>query len=109
VHSVFGPGLLESTYNQCLAHELRKRGCDVQCQRVLPIVYDGVEIEAGYRMDMLVNSHVIVELKAVGQLHPIHEAQLLSYMKLSGVKVGLLINFHTLHLKDGIHRFVLGL
>ena len=107
VHSALGPGLLESAYAVCLAHELVKRGLRVNCEVPLPVVYDGVRLEAGYRLDMLVEDTVIVELKAVEALAPIHQAQLLSYLKLSGKPIGLLINFHVLHLKDGIKRFVL--
>jgi GxxExxY protein len=107
VHSALGPGLLESAYAVCLTHEPVKRGLKVNCEVPLPVVYDGVRLEAGYRLDMLVEDTVIVELKAVEALAPIHQAQLLSYLKLSGKPIGLLINFHTLHLKDGIKRFVL--
>mgnify|MGYP000246037323 CR=1 FL=1 len=109
VHSALGPSLLESAYEACLAHELRKRGLHVEQQCVLPVTYDGVRIDVGYRLDMLVESQVIVELKAVENIAPIHEAQLLSYLKLSGKKLGLLINFNVLHLKDGIKRMVNGL
>ena len=107
VHSAIGPGLLESAYAVCLTHELVKRGLRVNCEVPLPVIYDGVRLEAGYRLDMLVEDTFIVELKAVEALAPIHQAQLLSYLKLSGKPIGLLINFHTLHLKDGIKRFVL--
>lgn len=106
VHSVLGPGLLESAYSACLAHELRRRGLKVLCEVPLPVVYDGVKLEAGYRLDMLVEDSVVVEVKAVESLAPIHQAQLLSYLKLSGKRVGLLINFHVLNLKDGIKRMV---
>jgi GxxExxY protein len=106
VHSRMGPGLLESAYLACLAHELRMRGIDVLVEVPLPVVYEGVHVKLGYRIDMLVESTVIVELKAIANLLPVHEAQLLSYLKLSGHRVGLLINFHVLHLKDGIKRFV---
>jgi GxxExxY protein len=106
VHSALGPGLLESAYEACLAHELRKRGLQVQSQVVLPVIYDGVAIELGYRIDLLVEDVVIVELKVVEQLAPIHQAQLLSYLKLSKRQVGLLINFHVNHLRDGIKRMV---
>lgn len=109
VHSTLGPGLLENAYEACLEHELKKRGCRVERQVALPVVYDGVRIDVGYRLDLLVEDAVIVELKAVEKLAPIHEAQLLSYLKLSGKKVGLLINFNVLHLKDGIKRMVNGL
>jgi GxxExxY protein len=106
VHSTLGPGLLESAYEACLAHELRKRGLKVQTQAVLPIMYDGERLDAGYRIDLLVEELVIVELKTVARVLPIHEAQLLSYLKLSGCKVGLLINFHVRQLKHGITRLV---
>lgn len=109
VHSILGPGLLENAYEACLEHELKKRGSRVERQVALPVVYDGVRIDVGYRLDLLVEDAVIVELKAVEKIAPIHEAQLLSYLKLSGKKVGLLINFNVLHLKDGIKRMVNGL
>ncbi|MEI8164818.1 MAG: GxxExxY protein [Chloroflexales bacterium] len=106
VHTALGPGLLESAYEACLRYELSSRGLTVRSQVPLPVVYRDVELEVGYRLDLLVEDAVIVELKAVAQIHPIHEAQLLSYLKLSGCKLGLLINFHVLHLKDGIKRMV---
>jgi GxxExxY protein len=106
VHTALGPGLLESAYEACLLHELRKRGRKVLSQVVLPVVYDGVKIDVGYRIDLLVEDVVIVELKAVEKLLPIHDAQLLSYLKLGGYRLGLLINFNVLHLKDGIKRKV---
>ena len=108
VHSALGPGLLESAYEGCLLHELRKRGLKVLAQVGLPVAYDGVHIDVGYRIDLLVEDAIIVELKSVDAIHPIHRAQLLSYLKLSGKKVGLLINFNVLHLKDGIARMVNG-
>jgi GxxExxY protein len=106
VHSTLGPGLLEGAYEACLAHELRLRGFHVATQLPLPITYKGVKIELGYRADLLVDNAVLVELKAVRKLVPLHEAQLLSYLKLSSHRVGLLINFHVVHLKDGIKRLV---
>ena len=109
VHSVLGPGLLESAYRACLAHELERRGVDVGQEIALPICYDGREINVGYRIYLLLNQKVIVELKAVERLLPIHLAQILSYLKLSGCKLGFLINFHMPHLKDGIRRVVNGL
>jgi GxxExxY protein len=109
VHTALGPGLLENAYEACLEHELGKRGLRVQRQVALPIVYDGVQIDLGYRLDLLVEGAVIVELKAADRIAPIHEAQLLSYLKLSGKKLGLSINFNVLHLKDGIRRMVNGL
>ena len=107
VHSFLGPGLLESAYETCLLHELKKYGMNVLSQVALPVMYDGVQLDAGYRIDLLVEDSVIVELKAVDKLTSLHQAQLMSYLKLSGKKVGLLINFNTVHLKDGIKRIVL--
>jgi len=106
VHSALGPGLLESTYEACLLHELSQLGLKVATQVSLPVAYDGIKIDVGYRVDLLVEDAVIVELKAVETLLPIHQAQLLSYLKLSGKRVGLLINFNVLHLKNGIKRMV---
>jgi GxxExxY protein len=106
VHAALGLGLLESAYEACLLFELHKRGLKAISQVPQPIVYESVKIDAGYRLDLLVEDAVVVELKAVEQILPIHEAQLLSYLKLSGKKVGLLINFNTVHLKDGIERMV---
>ncbi len=106
VHQALGPGLLESAYEACLAFELTKRELSVQTQVELPVVYEGVQIDAGYRLDLLVADLVIVELKSVKTMAPIYEAQLLSYLKLSGIRVGLLINFNVLKLKDGIQRMV---
>jgi GxxExxY protein len=100
--------LLESAYQACLAHELRKRGFQVETQVALPVVYEGEKLELGYRMDLLVESSVVVEIKCVETLHPVHQAQLLSYLRLSGKNVGLLINFFVPHLKDGITRMVDG-
>jgi GxxExxY protein len=108
VHSVLGPGLLESAYQGCLAHELKKRGFDVASQVGLPVVFDGEKIELGYRIDLVVEQLVIVEVKSVDAIHPVHQAQLLSYMRLSGIGVGLLINFYVTHLRDGIKRMVDG-
>lgn len=104
VHSALGPGLLESAYQVCLAHELRKRGLKIDTQLELPVEYDGMHLEVGYRIDLLVEGAVVVELKAVNAIQPIHEAQLLSYLKLSKKKIGLLINFHVVRLKDGVKR-----
>jgi GxxExxY protein len=109
VHKAFGPGLLESVYHTCLLHELCKCGQTVESNLELPVIYDGLRMDVGYRIDLLVNDHVIVEIKAVERIHPIHQAQLLSYMKLSGRKVGLLINFNVPRLKDGITRLAHGL
>lgn len=108
VHSELGPGLMESAYEGCLKHELLKRGLKCLSQVEMPLQYDGVEIDLGYKLDLLVEDVVIVELKAVERVLPVHEAQLLSYLKLSGKRVGLLINFNVPHLKNGIKRFVNG-
>jgi GxxExxY protein len=107
VHTALGPGLLESAYAICLTQELVKRELRVCTEVPLPVVYDTVKLDAGYRLDLVVEDIVIVELKAVEALAPIHQAQILSYLKLSGKPIGLLINFHSLHLKDGIKRFVI--
>jgi GxxExxY protein len=104
VHRILGPGLLESTYEVCLIHELRKAGLEVQSQLALPVIYDGIKLDAGYRIDLLVENAVIVELKAIDSLLPIHEAQVISYLKLSGKKVGLLINFNVKQLIKGLKR-----
>lgn len=106
VHRALGPGLLESTYEVCLEHELVKEGLKVKTQVALPVVYDGLRLDAGYRIDMLVEDAVIVELKSIESLHLIHEAQVISYLKLSGKKIGLLINFNVKLLKGGIKRLV---
>ncbi len=106
VHTALGPGLLETAYEACLAHELSCRGLRVRRQVSMPVVYKGREIDAGYRMDLLVAERIVVELKAVEKLTPVHEAQVISYLRLSGLHVGLLINFHVPRLKQGIRRFV---
>ena len=106
VHRALGPGLLESAYEQCLVYELRRRGLNVVTQKRMPVRYGDVNLDCGYRLDLLVEDCVIVEVKAVEKLDAIHEAQLISYLKLSGCKVGLLINFNVKTLKDGIRRFV---
>ena len=106
VHSALGPGLLESAYETCLAYELEKRGLLVLRQTPLPIVYDRIQLDVGYRIDLLVEDSVLVELKTVSRILPIHDAQLLSYLKLSGRQKGLLINCHVVHLRDGIKRMV---
>ena len=107
VHSLLGPGLLESAYQYCLVHELRKRRLDVRTEVYLPIIYDGELVDVGYRIDILVASEVIIETKSVQSIANIHKAQLLTYLKLARKKVGLLINFNVEHLKDGINRFIL--
>ncbi|HKS71274.1 MAG TPA: GxxExxY protein [Ktedonobacterales bacterium] len=106
VHSALGPGLLESAYEACLALELTERGMQVERQKPLPVTYRGMQVECGFRLDMLVEDAVVVELKAVEALTSVHHAQLLSYLKLSGYKLGLLINFHVTSLRQGIKRVV---
>jgi GxxExxY protein len=108
VHSELGPGLLESACTACLQHELKKSGLQIGCAGWIPVVYDGVKLDLGYRIDLLVENLVIVELKSVDAIAPVHQAQIISYLKLSGRSVGLLINFNVAHLKDGIKRFVNG-
>jgi GxxExxY protein len=106
VHRSLGPGMLEGAYEICLTHELVKNGFKVERQKKLPITYDGVRLDAGYRIDLIVNESVIVEVKAVERLHPVHEAQLLSYLRMTGLKLGLLINFNMKMLRDGVKRVV---
>ena len=107
VHSRLGPGLLESTYEVCLEYELIKNGFTVARQVALPVIYDEVKLEAGYRIDIIVNNNVIVEIKSVDCLAPIHTAQVLTYLKLADKKLGLLINFNETDLKNGIKRLIL--
>lgn len=106
VHRTLGPGLLESAYKACLAHELSRAGFTVEQEKPVPLIYDEVKLECGYRMDFLVERYVVVEVKSVDALAPIHEAQTLSYLRLSGCKLALLINFNVTVLKDGIRRFI---
>jgi len=108
VHSLLGLGLLESAYQACLAHELRSRGFEVATEVPVPVFYEGKKLEVGYRIDLVVEGRVVIEVKSVDTVHPIHAAQLLSYMRLSGIGVGLLINFNVLRLRDGIKRMVDG-
>ena len=109
VHRTLGPGLLESAYEQCLSHEFSLRQIPFERQKPLPVQYKGVELDCGYRLDFLVSGMVVVEVKAIDALLPIHQAQLLSYLKLGGWKLGLLINFHVPLLREGIKRVVSGL
>ena len=106
VHSAVGPGLLEKAYEACLAYELRRAGLDVKTQVALPLLYKELRIDIAYRLDLLVNDLVVIELKSVDALAAIHQAQLISYLKLSRKKLGLLINFNVVHLRDGIKRVV---
>lgn len=106
VHRSLGPGLLESAYEHCLARELEKRGVGVERQRQLPVIYDGERIDAGYRLDLVIERCVIIEVKSVDRLAPIHEAQLLTYLRLSGLHLGFLLNFNSVRMIDGLKRFV---
>ncbi len=106
VHKALGPGLLESTYEICLIHRLTQKGLTVENQKPLPVVFQGIRLNAGYRIDLLVENQVIIEIKSVEALTPVHYAQLLTYLKLSGRKVGLLINFNVPDLKQGLKRMI---
>jgi GxxExxY protein len=106
VHKRLGPGLIESAYEECLLHELRIRNMSVERQKGLPVIYKEVKLDCGYRLDLLVEGRVVVELKSVETLAPIHEAIILTYLRLSGQKTGLLINFNVTVLKDGVRRFI---
>jgi GxxExxY protein len=108
VHKRLGPGLLESAYRVCLAYELRKRRFEVQEEKPVPVIYDDVKLECGFRADLLVNGQVVVELKAKSEIHPVDKAQTLSHLRLLGLRFGLLINFHEVKLVDGVHRIVNG-
>ena len=105
VHNLLGPGLLESAYEECLAREFELRGIHYDCQKAVPVVYKDVKLDCGYRIDLVVEGHVVVELKAVENLAKIHEGIVLTYLRLSGCRIGLLINFNVLTLKEGIRRF----
>jgi len=107
VHTALGPGLLESAYEACLIHELQKRGLRCARQVAMPLEYDGACIDTGFRLDVVVEDAIILELKAVEQVLPIHQAQLLTYLKLSGHSIGFLVNFNVKHMRDGIRRMVL--
>jgi GxxExxY protein len=107
VHSDLGPGLLEYTYEVCLEHELIKEGLMVERQKALPVVYDDIKLDAGYRIDIMVNNQVILEIKSVDEIAPIHQAQLMTYLKLSGLKLGLLLNFNVKDMKKGIKRIIM--
>jgi GxxExxY protein len=109
VHRTLGPGLLESTYEECLCHELGLRGIHFDRQKPLPVAFKGVMLNCGYRLDLIISDAVVVEIKAVKTILPVHEAQMITYLKLGGWSVGLLINFNVPVLKDGIKRIVLGL
>ena len=106
VHKALGPGLLESAYEECLFHEIRQTGLKVEKQKPLPLIYKEVKLEVGYRLDLIVENKVIIEVKSVEALNDIHTAQVLTYLKISGCKLGLLMNFNVLRVKDGIKRLV---
>lgn len=107
VHTQLGAGLLESTYESCLFYELKDNNINVERQKKLPIIYKGIQLDTDYRIDLLIDNQLIIELKSVEALQPVHSAQLLTYMKLSNLKYGLLLNFNVPHLKQGIKRFIL--
>ena len=107
VHRALGPGLLESIYQTCLAHEMSLRGLRFEKEKPLPVEYKAIKLESGYRLDFVVEDKIVVELKAVDSIHDVHKAQLLTYLKLTGCKVGLLLNFNSAVLKDGIERLIL--
>ena len=107
VHTELGPGLLESAYEECLYYELQQNGLSVEKQKALPIVYKDIKLDAGYRIDLLVENCIVVELKSVECFTDVHFAQILTYLKLSGCKLGLLVNFNVKHLKDGIKRMIM--
>lgn len=107
VHRALGPGLLESAYEECLNHDLRESGLEFERQVAIPVAYKGVKLETGFRADIIVEKALLLEIKAVERLLPVHEAQVLTYLKFSGIGKGLLINFNTRLLKDGIKRFVI--
>jgi len=104
IHKILGPGLLESAYQACLAFDLRKRGFHVECEVMLPITYGEYKVDAGYRIDMIVNDLILIENKCVGRILPIHEAQLLTYLRLGHYQIGFLLNWYVKYMKDGIKR-----
>lgn len=106
VHKQLGPGLLESAYEECLVYELQQKGYNVERQRPVPVIYKEIKLDYGYRIDILVDNKVLIELKSVDAIAPVHEAQILTYMKFANIKIGLLINFNVTVLKQGIKRFV---
>jgi GxxExxY protein len=105
VHKNLGPGLLESAYEECLIFELKKRGLEIEKQKPVPVVYKDIKLDYGYRIDILVENSVIIELKAIDAINPVHEAQILTYMRFSNIQLGLLINFNVTVLKDGLRRY----
>lgn len=109
VHKTTGPGLLESAYEECLFYELNRAGLFVEKQKLLPLIYEGIKLDAGYRIDIMINNKVIIELKSVETIAPVHVAQVITYLKLSNCKLGILVNFNVALLKDGFKRIVNGL
>lgn len=107
VHKELGPGLLESAYEECLYYELQKAGLNVEKQKAIPVVYKEIKLDCGYRADLIVEDKIVIELKTVDEFNPVHEAQILTYLKFADKKLGLLINFNVLRLKEGIKRFIL--
>lgn len=107
VHKELGPGLLESAYEECLYYELQKNGLKVDRQKAIPIVYKEIKLDCGYRADLIVEDKIVIELKTVDEFKPVHEAKILTYLKFADKKLGLLINFNVLRLKDGIKRYIL--
>jgi len=107
VHKELGPGLLESAYEECLFYELQKAGLKVEKQKAIPVVYKEIKLDCGYRADLIVEDKIVIELKTVDEFNPVHEAQILTYLKFADKKLGLLINFNVLRLKEGIKRFIL--
>ena len=107
VHKELGPGLLESAYEECLYYELQKAGLRVEKQKAIPVIYKEIKLDCGYRADLIVDDKIVIELKTVDEFNPVHEAQILTYLKFAEKKLGLLINFNVLRLKDGIKRYIL--
>jgi GxxExxY protein len=107
VHSTLGPGLLESAYEECIHYELHKAGLDVIKQKPMPLIYEEKKLDLGYRIDLLVESKIIIEIKSVDAINPVHMAQLMTYLKLSGCRIGFLVNFNVQSLKDGIKRVIM--
>ncbi|HCY75931.1 MAG TPA: GxxExxY protein [Ignavibacteriales bacterium] len=107
VHKELGPGLLESAYEECLNYELQKAGLKVEKQKAIPVIYKEIKLDCGYRADLIVEDKIVIELKTVDEFNPVHEAQILTYLKFAEKKLGLLINFNVLRLKDGIKRYIL--
>ena len=106
IHTALGPGLLESVYEACMVHELKLRGINVKSQVTLPVIYKGMKVDSGFRLDLLVDDRVIVEIKSAEEISAVYRAQLLTYLKLSNIRLGFLINFNVIHLRDGIKRII---